>query len=357
MGSLQVFLQRLGEMVPVEVPANGTVEDLAAAAEAATGIPAVQLQLTHAGARLNLEGGIQLSDLGVCMQSVIALDSRRKRGILSVGRVRQSVVLEDGSVCSWAGVGRFTSTSFGDDAVLAVTTQNTALLQSGRVMRLRTKAMPSPVQAHPQVRFRTYSCMNFYDVAVGVDLSGATVLVGSEKWKLGRGTSPPPSVADVACGGMHAVCLTASRGVAVWGADGEGQCACPPGLEGRVDSVAAGDCHSLAVLTDGTVRGWGRAYAVEGQPELRSVVQCAGGVDFSLALTEAGDIVGWGRKGEQVAAAFSDREDGPKRYVWIAASEQIAGAVTDDGGLIVREKGQTSDLTMVFGQKVAGVLM
>jgi hypothetical protein len=58
----------------------------------------------------------------------------------------------------------------------------------------------------------------------------------------------------------------------------------PPGLS-NVVAIAAGEYHSLAIKSDGTIVGWGDNLGAESPPDgLGNVVYAAGGCDFSVAL-------------------------------------------------------------------------
>jgi hypothetical protein len=93
--------------------------------------------------------------------------------------------------------------------------------------------------------------------------------------------------------------------VAGWGQDNYGKATPPQGLS-DVAAIAAGSNHSLALLGDGTVTGWGRPssglpqydtyYEIAIPPAgLANVTAIAAGGDFSLALLGDGTVVGWGR--------------------------------------------------------------
>ena len=79
--------------------------------------------------------------------------------------------------------------------------------------------------------------------------------------------------------------------LASWGSNSSGQTNIPAGLTG-VTAIAAGDYHSLALKSDGTVVRWGSASAVPAG--LTGVTAIAAGYDFSLALKNDGTVVGWG---------------------------------------------------------------
>jgi alpha-tubulin suppressor-like RCC1 family protein len=142
-----------------------------------------------------------------------------------------------------------------------------------------------------------------------------------------------PGLSDVvaiAAGGQHSLALRSNGLVMAWGGNqngqlgqdtsgpadcGEGKCATAPLLvptfTNAVD-IAAGDGHSLAVLSDGTARGWGSNGYGEtglGSPTLSGcfcqstpvtvtgvsgAVEVAAGYGHSLALLANGTVRGWG---------------------------------------------------------------
>ena len=129
----------------------------------------------------------------------------------------------------------------------------------------------------------------------------ATATAGSEVVAWGDdgsgATDVPPGltgVAAVAAGERHSLALRSDGSVVAWGADNWGQIDVP-GLP-RVRAIAAGDWHSLALTSEGTVVGWGKS--TTGQtvppPGLVGVVAIDAGSTHSLALTSAGTVVAWG---------------------------------------------------------------
>ncbi len=127
------------------------------------------------------------------------------------------------------------------------------------------------------------------------------------------------TVTDLGAGAMHSLALFADGTVAAWGDNDFGQLGdgtnlhrnLPVGvldLGGPVRAIAAGGFHTLALLTDGTVIAWGnnasgqlgdgtiinrmRPVAITGFNG--TVVAIAAGGAHSLALLADGSLVGWG---------------------------------------------------------------
>jgi alpha-tubulin suppressor-like RCC1 family protein len=133
-----------------------------------------------------------------------------------------------------------------------------------------------------------------------------------------RQVSGLTSVIAIAAGQDHSMALCSDGTVWTWGANSNGQLgdgstldrALPvrvPGLP-NMQALAAGDSHSLAVDSDGTAWAWG----ANGQGQLgdgtalarrtpvkvlglSSVRDVAAGQSFSLALRTDGDVWSWGR--------------------------------------------------------------
>jgi hypothetical protein len=111
-------------------------------------------------------------------------------------------------------------------------------------------------------------------------------------------TNMPGSLSGVvafAAGQFHSLALLTDGSVAAWGSNGEGESTVPSEL-GEVVAVAAGAGYSLALKADGTVVGWGVNYA--GQTTvpvgLSGVVAIAAGGSHGLALKADGTVTAWG---------------------------------------------------------------
>ncbi|HZS86227.1 MAG TPA: MBG domain-containing protein [Chloroflexota bacterium] len=117
----------------------------------------------------------------------------------------------------------------------------------------------------------------------------ALLLAGVGLARAGAGAAPPAHAAGPLPGTVVA-----------WGCGGGldfGQCSVPAGLSG-VTAIAAGDYHSLALKSDGTVVAWGCQGYDYGQCSvpagLSNVTAIAAGPFDSLAIKSDGTVVAWG---------------------------------------------------------------
>lgn len=109
--------------------------------------------------------------------------------------------------------------------------------------------------------------------------------------------TPPPGLANVrafAVGPFHTLALLTDGSVIGWGDNSHRQAAPPAGL--RAEVIAAGGFHSLALTNGGRIVGWGRNDAGQSTPppSASNAVAVAAGGFHSLALRRDGTIVGWG---------------------------------------------------------------
>ncbi|KAG6392632.1 hypothetical protein SASPL_146856 [Salvia splendens] len=165
--------------------------------------------------------------------------------------------------------------------------------------------------------------------------------------------APKLSVRQVAAGGTHSVVLTREGHVWTWGQPWPPgdikQISTPVRVQGlaSVRVIAVGAFHNLALLDNGTVMAWGNnEYGQLGtgdtqprsQPMIRSlqilqwlnqqedgafsVVDIAAGGWHSTALTDDGEVYGWGR-GEHGRLGFGD--DKSSKMVPQRVQLQVAG--------------------------------
>ncbi len=103
------------------------------------------------------------------------------------------------------------------------------------------------------------------------------------------------NVLTIAAGNEHSIALKSDGTVIGWGRSSEGQVTIPIGLTG-VKSITAGGYFSAALKTDGTVIAWGQSsYGQLNIPQnLTNVSQIDAGSGNVLALKNDGTVVGWG---------------------------------------------------------------
>ncbi len=126
----------------------------------------------------------------------------------------------------------------------------------------------------------------------------------------------------IAAGGDHSLALKSNGNVVAWGRNDQGQigngcssyCSVvswPMQITSNVTSISAGDTHSLAMKTDGTIWGWGRTY--EGQlgtingiygiqgvpvqiPGISAIKNIWSKGAWNIALSGDGKIFEWGHR-------------------------------------------------------------
>ena len=116
----------------------------------------------------------------------------------------------------------------------------------------------------------------------------------------GLNQATPPSdlgpTVQVLAGCSHSLALLSDGSMRAWGYDSFGQTTIPPSI-GEVRTISVGCDHNLALRLDGTVMAWGyNAYGQCNVPgSLNAVAQIAAGANHSAALRTSGAIVMWGR--------------------------------------------------------------
>ena len=102
---------------------------------------------------------------------------------------------------------------------------------------------------------------------------------------------------QIAAGFYHSLALLKDGTVTGWGSNGHGEINIPAGIGTNATGIAAGQIHSLALLKDGRVTGWGNNQF--GQTTIpvgigNNATGIAAGGYFSLALLKDGTVTGWG---------------------------------------------------------------
>jgi len=106
-------------------------------------------------------------------------------------------------------------------------------------------------------------------------------------------------VKQIDAGLAHSLVLLGDGSVTGWGDNTYGQIDIPVGIGKNAAQISAKYYHSLALLKDGRVTGWGNKNNY-GQLNILTGIgtdaaQVSAGADFSLALLKDGSVTGWGR--------------------------------------------------------------
>lgn len=157
--------------------------------------------------------------------------------------------------------------------------------------------------------------------------AGTTNIAG---WGLdGDGQASPPEGDDyvaIAAGDGHSLALNSDGSIVGWGWDSEGQASPPAGND--YVGIAAGDRYSLALKADGSIVGWGTDFYGQASPPAgNDYVAVSAGGRHSLALRADGSIVGWGDDEDAPPPAGTD-------YVAIAAGSVHSLALRANGSIV-----------------------
>ena len=138
-------------------------------------------------------------------------------------------------------------------------------------------------------------------------------------------------VVSLAAGQYHSLALKSDGTVVGWGYNGDGETNIPPAAT-DVAAISSGWYHNLALKRDGTVVAWGnndfgQATVPSG---LTNVVAVAGGAEYSLALNRNGTVAAWGLD----ASGQTDVPAGLSNVVAIAAGSLHSLALTSEGTVI-----------------------
>ncbi len=173
-----------------------------------------------------------------------------------------------------------------------------------------------------------------------------------------------PSTTTIAAGGYHTLAVTTSGTVSAWGDNEFGQLgngnlkstAKPVSVKSGngvkltgVTSVAAGEDHSLALLTNGTVMAWGddqSGQLGDGRFEkkreqaaavgnLSGVVAIAAGAEHSLALLSNGTVMAWGNNEfGQLGDGTTTRRTTPVQVLGLSGVVAIAAGGNHSAALL-----------------------
>ena len=144
-------------------------------------------------------------------------------------------------------------------------------------------------------------------------------------------TADPSLIATLDAGRDHSVALLSDGTVRAWGYSGDNRTTPPQGLT-DLAAIDAGVFHTLAVRRNGTVTGWGfnGAGMLDVPSDLTNVVAVAAGGFHSLALRGDGIVVGWGFDGNGRTTAPASLTD----VVAIDAGRDHSLALKSDGTVV-----------------------
>ncbi|HEX6895383.1 MAG TPA: choice-of-anchor D domain-containing protein [Bryobacteraceae bacterium] len=210
--------------------------------------------------------------------------------------------------------------------------------------------------------------------------------VGKANTPIGTIVTVTSDAIAIAAGSDHSLVLRADGAVVGWGEDGDGQvgdgstgtavffpiAVAGLGSGSGVIAIAAGETHSLALKSDGSVLAWGDNRTGElGDGTLNphatpaavsgvgsGVVSLSGGAGFSQALKSDGSVLSWGRneRGQLGDGTSTDRPT-PVQVVNLNGSVALAqGTKRFHNFAIVQPVAALSSTALSFGDQLVGSL-
>jgi alpha-tubulin suppressor-like RCC1 family protein len=271
---------------------------------------------------------------------------------VSAGYAHSLALKTDGTVLSW---GRDGSGQLGDDSTLANKVTPVAVADASNIVAVAAGGNHS-------LALKSDGTL----LSWGLDNSGQ---LGDGPTNTGKAT--PTAVLDatnivaIAAGGNHSLALKSDGTVLSWGQDDVGQLGndstlanqSAPVLVGGATSIvaiAAGDNHSLALKSDGTILSWGSdtsgelgndsEFVSQSTPVAVSgasnIIAIAAGGAYCLALKSGGSLLSWGSdgKGQLGDDAASVNKSTPVS-VNTEASNIVAIAAGDSHSLALKSGG------------------
>ena len=150
-----------------------------------------------------------------------------------------------------------------------------------------------------------------------------------------------PPLSTIAAGQNHSLAILDDGTVHGWGENDQGQAPSvvtpPDGISFM--QVAAGDYHSVGLLSDGTITCWGenkdgQAPSTVTPPEGTLFIQVAAGNEHSIGLLDNGQIIGWGVNYDGEAPPLLNPLTVGTRYIQITAGGSYSLGLLDDGTMV-----------------------
>nr|QBK87346.1 MAG: F-box and regulator of chromosome condensation repeat protein [Marseillevirus LCMAC201] len=135
--------------------------------------------------------------------------------------------------------------------------------------------------------------------------------------------------------GTDVLCLLDNGNILKW--DGKNQVILSQ--EGhKFIQVSAGDFHTLGLVDDGTVVGWGnnkygQAPPIKKPPEGHKFIQVSAGGFHTLGLVDDGTVIGWGRNKYGQAPPIKKSPEGHK-FIQVSAGNDHSLGLLDGGSVI-----------------------
>eukprot|EP01065_Artemidia_motanka_P028318 TRINITY_DN335_c0_g1_i7.p1 TRINITY_DN335_c0_g1~~TRINITY_DN335_c0_g1_i7.p1 ORF type:complete len:713 (+),score=190.02 TRINITY_DN335_c0_g1_i7:493-2631(+) len=332
--SVRVYLlvEPSSTAVPVDLPLDATLLQLKAAARReGAPIPALQ-QLTVGGRLVTGSDSAPLSATLVQPNGVVAVRAKPPRSVISVGGEHAVVLLADGRIAGWGEKEFWSPVPDLPNSVVSVHAGRgvTAAVVDGEV-QCWGQAPVGPVVRQPRGQ-RVVSCSaaaSCYGAVAAVCDGGYLHLSGNAEMWFG---APPACLqgraAAVSCGGTLVAVLTREGAVFAFG----DKLQCTEADLGGMAAVhvSAGGSHYGALMGDGSVRCFGAndCGQCDVPSELRNVVSIACGVRHTVGLLADGSVLGWGKSLDMSRIV----DAGPCAAV--AAGDDVTVAATVDGKLV-----------------------
>jgi alpha-tubulin suppressor-like RCC1 family protein len=214
------------------------------------------------------------------------------RGVVAIaaGNYHSLALRHNGSIVGWGenGMGELIPKSTGPFIQVAAADYfshyNLGVLEGGRVEFWGIAYAPVyhiPESAYPAIRVA--AGMNH---AWALRPDGVAIGWGANdhlQTTIPAGWTPP--FQGIAAGGDHSALWKADGSIVAFGLNDVGQTNLPPNL-GKVVDLRLSRWNTLALLSDGTVRGWGRPDLSTIPSDLSNVIAVAGGLEFQVAVEE-----------------------------------------------------------------------